>query len=81
MDNELAIDLTKNPTFHGRSKHFKIPYHYVKTCVQEGEVEVRHISTARTYSLGREKFSYFHDLIVEFEIKGENVGDDLITNS
>ena len=27
IDNRFAIDLSKNPVFHGRSKHIDIPYH------------------------------------------------------
>ena len=43
VDNKSAIDLAKNTVFHSRSKHIKIRYHYVRTCVQSGDVEVIHI--------------------------------------
>ena len=33
VDNKSAIDLAKNPVFHSPSKHIKIRYHYVGTCV------------------------------------------------
>ena len=45
IHNKSAIDLTKNPVFHSRSKNIKIRYHYVISCVQDGEVEVIHIPT------------------------------------
>ena len=38
VDNKSAIDLAKNPVFHSRSKHIRIRYHYVRTCVQGGDV-------------------------------------------
>ena len=86
VDNKSAIDLAKNPVFHSRSKHIKIRYHYVRTCVQSGDVEVIHIPSTKqradilTKSLGKEKFCYFWNLIgmsnvgTGKEIKGENVG-------
>ena len=42
VDNKSAIDLAKNPVFHSRSKHIKIRYHYVRMCIQSGDVEVIH---------------------------------------
>ena len=30
IDDKSAIDLTKNPVFHGRSKHIDIPYHFIR---------------------------------------------------
>ena len=86
VDNKSAIDLAKNPVFHSRSKHIKIRYHYVRTCVQSGDVEVIHIPSIEqradilTKSLGKEKFCYFWNLIgmsdvgTGKEIKRENVG-------
>ena len=86
VDNKLAIDLAKNPVFHSRSKHIKFRYHYVRTCVQNGDVEVIHIPSTEhranilTKSLRKEKLCYFRNLIgmsdvgTGKEIKGENVG-------
>lgn len=45
IDNKSAIDLAKNPVFHGRSKHIDIRYHFIRECVERGEVVVRHIRT------------------------------------
>lgn len=38
IDNKSAIDLAKNPIFHGRSKHIDIRYHFIRECVQRGEI-------------------------------------------
>ncbi|XP_074360629.1 secreted RxLR effector protein 161-like [Apium graveolens] len=43
IDNQSAIDLAKNPVFHGRSKHIDIRYHYIRECVENGEIEVKHL--------------------------------------
>ncbi|KAJ9551624.1 hypothetical protein OSB04_015669 [Centaurea solstitialis] len=44
VDNTSAIALVKNPVFHGRSKHIKSRYHYIRERVEEKEILVEHIS-------------------------------------
>jgi len=44
-DNNSAIALSKNPVFHGRSKHIRIKYHYIRHLIKEGEVVVKHCKT------------------------------------
>lgn len=36
IDNKSAIDLAKNPVFHGRSKHIDIRFHFIRDCVEKG---------------------------------------------
>ena len=45
IDNKSAIDLAKNPVFHGRSKHIDIPYHFIRECVERGEIILKHVCT------------------------------------
>lgn len=45
VDNRSAIDLAKNPVFHGRSKHIDIRYHFIRECVEKGEIIIKHVST------------------------------------
>ena len=45
-DNNSAIALSKNPVFHGSSKHIRIKYHYIQDLIKEGEVVVKHCKTA-----------------------------------
>lgn len=45
IDNKSAIDLAKNPVFHGRSKHIDIRFHFIRECVERGEVIVKHVRT------------------------------------
>ncbi|KAL8093109.1 hypothetical protein AgCh_035123 [Apium graveolens] len=45
IDNKSAIDLAKNPVFHGRSKHIDIRYHFIREYVECGEIIIKHVST------------------------------------
>lgn len=45
VDNKSAIDLAKNPVFHGRSKHIHIRYHFIRECVEKGEIILKHVSS------------------------------------
>ncbi|XP_052726011.1 secreted RxLR effector protein 161-like [Vigna angularis] len=40
VDNKSAIDLTKHPTSHGRSKHIETRFHYIREQVSSGRLEV-----------------------------------------
>ena len=86
VDNKSAIALTKNPVFHGRSKHIHRRFHFIRECVEKEQVEVDHVPESEqradilTKSLGRIKFKEMRILIgVEdmseevFKLKGENV--------
>nr|GFA09729.1 ribonuclease H-like domain, reverse transcriptase, RNA-dependent DNA polymerase [Tanacetum cinerariifolium] len=44
VDNVLAIALVKNPVFHRRSKHIDIRYHFIRECIENGHINVEHIS-------------------------------------
>ncbi|GJV33972.1 ribonuclease H-like domain, reverse transcriptase, RNA-dependent DNA polymerase [Tanacetum coccineum] len=39
-----SIALVKNPVFHGRSKHIDIRYHFIRECVENGHINVEHVS-------------------------------------
>ena len=45
VDNNSAIQLMKNPVFHGRSKHIDIKFHYIRECVERGDILVKRVST------------------------------------
>nr|GEV82225.1 ribonuclease H-like domain, reverse transcriptase, RNA-dependent DNA polymerase [Tanacetum cinerariifolium] len=44
VDNVSAIALVRNPVFHGRSKHIDIRYHFIRECVEDGHINVEHVS-------------------------------------
>src|SRR5262249_33058615 len=46
-DNQGAIALTKNPTFHSRTKHIDVQFHFVRERVEEKSVAFEHCSTHR----------------------------------
>ena len=90
IDNKSAIALTKNPVFHGRSKHIHRRYHFIRECVDNNLIEVHHIAGSEqradilTKALARIRFKEMRSLIgVEdltrngFKLKGENVGISL----
>jgi len=90
LDNKSAIALTKNPVFHGRSKHIHKRYHFIRECIENNLVDVQHIPGSEqkadilTKALGRIKFKEMRDLVgmkdINFKLKGENVGDNLEVN-
>lgn len=43
IDNKSAIDLARNPVFHGRSKHIDVRYHFIRECVERGEIVLKQI--------------------------------------
>lgn len=90
VDNKSAISLSKNPVFHGRSKHIYRRFHFIRECVENDEVEVEHVpgneqrADILKNSLGRIKFAEMRKLIGvkmlsgdDFKFKGENVGINL----
>ncbi|OWZ33152.1 hypothetical protein C356_05475 [Cryptococcus neoformans c45] len=47
VDNEAAINLSKNPLLHGKSKHIDIRYHVIRERVELGDLTVEYIPTAQ----------------------------------
>jgi hypothetical protein len=62
VDNKSAIALSKNPVHHDRSKHIDTKYHFIRDCVDRGEIDIDHVSTGEqladilTKPLGRVRF-------------------------
>nr|GEY71424.1 ribonuclease H-like domain, reverse transcriptase, RNA-dependent DNA polymerase [Tanacetum cinerariifolium] len=44
VDNKSTIALTKNPVFHGRSKHIDMKYHFIRECVEREDIQVVFVS-------------------------------------
>ncbi|GKE36366.1 retrovirus-related pol polyprotein from transposon TNT 1-94 [Tanacetum coccineum] len=63
-DNKGAIDLSKNPVQHSRTKHIKIGPHFLRDNVQKGHISVKkvpsvdNIADILTKPLKRESFNY-----------------------
>lgn len=75
IDNKSAIDLAKNLVFHGRSKHIDIRYHFIRECVERGEIIVKHVSSDKqranclTMALATVKFEKMHGLLGVKELR------------
>ncbi|GKB05294.1 hypothetical protein Tco_0833489 [Tanacetum coccineum] len=63
-DNKRAIDLSKNPVQHSRTKHIEIRYHFLRDNVQKGNISIEKVSwedniaDILTKPLKREPFNY-----------------------
>ena len=44
-DNKSAIELVKNATFHLRTKHITIHYHYIREAYNDGVISLDHCGT------------------------------------
>nr|GFA20445.1 ribonuclease H-like domain, reverse transcriptase, RNA-dependent DNA polymerase [Tanacetum cinerariifolium] len=44
VDNKFAIQLMKNPVFHGRSKHIDTKYYFIRECVEREDIQVEFVS-------------------------------------
>ncbi|GJS55442.1 hypothetical protein Tco_0628804 [Tanacetum coccineum] len=63
-DNKGAIDLSKNPVQHSRTKHIEIRHHFLRDNVQKGNIFIEKVSSEDniadilTKPLKREPFNY-----------------------
>ena len=75
IDNQSAIQLSKNLVFHDRSKHIDVKYHYIRQCIEEGRVDVEPIDTKLQLAdilakaLGRDQFLQLRTQLGLVEIK------------
>ena len=75
IDNQSAIQLSRNPVFHDQSKHIDVKFHYIRECVEEGRVEVEPIDTKAqladilTKALGRDQFAKLRSNLGLVDIK------------
>ena len=45
-DNTVALVVGKNPKYHGKTKHIKKRYHYIRDTITKKDVVLKHISTS-----------------------------------
>ena len=44
-NNSSSIKLSKNPVFHGRTKHINVRFHFIRDLIKKGEVELIYYGT------------------------------------
>jgi len=75
VDNQPAIALAKNPVLHDRSKHIDVKFHFLRDCVDGGQLVIEFVDTGRqladilTKSLGRLRFMELRGMIGMAEVK------------
>lgn len=67
--SQSALALSRNPTYHDRTKHIDIKFHYIREIVQEGAVKLAKINTTHnpvdmmTKSLPASRLNYLCKLL------------------
>jgi len=75
VNNQPAIALAKNPVLHDRSKHIDVKFHFLRDCVDGGQLVIEFVETRRqladilTKSLGRLRFMELRGMIGMAEVK------------
>lgn len=69
-DNQSAIAMSKNPVFHGRSKHIELRHNYIRDMVLKKEIYLDFINTGEqpadvlTKPVSFEKLQKFKDAMM-----------------
>ena len=64
-DNQSALKTMKNPTYHARTKHISVQYHFVRELIEAGELDFKFVVTDfqvadfLTKGLARQKLEFF----------------------
>ena len=58
-NSQSAIFLVKNPSYHSKTKHIDVQYHFVRDMVEDKKVDtLTNIADSLTMSISVEKFSW-----------------------
>ena len=74
VDNQFAIALVKNPVLHDRSKHIDVKFHFLRDCVDGGQIVIEFVKTGRqladvlTKPLGHLQFTELKKMIGIVEV-------------
>ncbi|KAD6795802.1 hypothetical protein E3N88_06698 [Mikania micrantha] len=84
-DNKSAINLSKNPIMHSRSKHIELKHHFIRDLVKQEAIQLEFCGTNEqladmlTKAISKEKFVFFRQQVgmQEFEVRE---GDETTSN-
>ena len=68
-DSKASIAMTKKPSFHSRTKHIDVRFHFIRDLVAKEEILLKYCSTHKqladilTKSLAADKFIYLRALL------------------
>jgi hypothetical protein len=57
-DSQSEILLAKNPTYHSKTKHIDVQYHFVRDMVEEKVDTFKNVADSLTKSVSTENFSW-----------------------
>lgn len=72
IDNKSAIAFAKNPLFYERNKCIDTRFHYIRQCVSNKQVELKHVKTKLQIVdifIKARKFKEFKELKSKFGIQ------------
>ena len=74
VDNQSAIAFVKNPILYDRSKHIDVKFHFLRDCIDGGQIVIEFVETSRqladvlTKPLSRLRFSELKKTIGMVEV-------------
>jgi len=88
VDNQPTIALAKNLVLHDWSKYIDVKFHFLKDCVDEGQIVIEFVETGRqltdvlTKPLERLRLTRLKEMIGMEEVQGIAVGlgEELLDN-
>ena len=80
VDNQPAITLVKNLVLHDGSKHIDVKFHFLRDCIDGGQIVIEFVETGRqladvlTKPLGRLRLMELKEMVGMEGVQGLAVG-------
>lgn len=85
VDNKSALDLMKNLVFQGHRKHIDTRFHFIRECVENGEVSVTHVCSKEqrvdilTKTMAHVKHKEMQELIGVKQVPNSGLGGRILS--